>query len=363
MPDQKMYQTVIKITGAVDPKMLADLKKMGANISQISGESKKLKKESKEAFGAMAFGADIAKGAVGQLKAAMGELLLPLVAIASLVKGVTWGKDEMSEGAEKAQKLREQMTLLKGVLEGTDLVYKHGYSADALMGKFLAGSEQMAKDQGNLYGKGFYTNVQTTLAEAGLGYDVTKQIGEKLTGFAAMKKGTILGLTADDVNEYSNMVKTAFTTGNLGRNARVFGLDAEKQKEFKQAYAQGNTLLMERILLSGKYFQESDAFMKRSLSGPEAELQKARTAHTAAQVKAGKSWLEGQEKIETSVLDLETAFDPVLGQLGDIANSFMPEIESAFKWVSGEIPQWDRDFQQFIKNNKQKIGYNLITYW
>lgn len=36
MPDQKMFQTVIKITGAVDPKMLEDLKKMGGHVSQIA---------------------------------------------------------------------------------------------------------------------------------------------------------------------------------------------------------------------------------------------------------------------------------------------------------------------------------------
>src|ERR1700678_863442 len=157
MPDnQRIYQSVIRITGQVSPTMLADLKKMGAQVRQVATEAKKVGPVSKASFEMMAAGSRLAEGAVTSLKAAMLELVAPLIAVTSLVKGVGWSMDEVKEGEEKVKSLREQMELLRSEIESTDLVAKHGYDPEKLVGKFLATTKQMAQEQGNLFGSGFY---------------------------------------------------------------------------------------------------------------------------------------------------------------------------------------------------------------
>jgi hypothetical protein len=354
MADSKTYQTALKIVGNVDPALLASIKQLVGANARVIKQSVDMGRESKKGFDLMGKGAQFATGKLELLATTMKAVLLPILGLTAIMKVFTGINDTISGSISKYEAYRDRVNLLKGVIGGSDLVTKHGYDPAKLLAQYTDASGEIAKEQGGIFGKGFYTGVQTSLAEVGLGPQLTKPLTEALTSFAAMRKGTVKDLTSDDVKEWSDMVGMAIKAGDLGRIGRQFGLNTAQAKAFKAAAADGNKALEVQIILQGTQFKAAQKVMDQ-LSGPVKELMQARVANAAELNKLGGKWVELQEKGETAALELGTAFMPILEDLGDIASAW-----------SGPVMQGLHTFTEGVKGTIWWIEYipwYLKKYW
>jgi hypothetical protein len=342
-----IYETSLKIGGAIDAKLTSGLQNLAKNILGITANTKNLHKHSKESFFAMKEGAEGAKKSVEGLKEVVSELLVPILGVTAAFSSIKSIFGTLDTATEKFKDAREEAAQLRSVIAGSDFIGRHPGALDAQVARFEEQQELSKKANQGLWGGRIFEAEQTELAvRAGLGTGLTDSLVAAIPTVVAKMQGGIGKVTIDSVRETTDAIALAIKTGRA--KGPIFGFDAAQIKAFR-AMDMAHRITM---IMQAANFKGGAAYLaQQKASNPDQfRLIGLQTENATKTKQLGADWIGVTDQIAVMSEETKGIFTDVLD---DLIKPMTPYIRQALGALEIGIKNTGSWVEWLFKNPSQ----------
>lgn len=331
--ESKTYTSKIVLSGNIDDKLFADIRKLIGHNAVIKRQAEEIGKSSKEGFKLFKEGAEDAKKGVETLKDSLVELLAPILAITGAFSSIEGVFHVLDAASDKFKEVRDSAAAFKATLASTTYLQAHPAELEAQVKYFEEQAQKaVAADQG-VFGGHMMEEIQKSLVgTTGLGSLLTEPLLAKIPVVSMeLAHGGLESATPEAVNEATNaialFIKTGVARGPLLRQL-LGNIDVKDVKAM-------NREQRENLLLGTNYFKGANTYLEhlKESNPTQFKLAQEQVKAGAAVKRLGQEWTPVQEQLQIMALQTQASFDDLLTS---VLPSITPTIEKALQAISEE---------------------------